>query len=86
MSGTFSAGGVLYDGESDSAPMPVDSSNIAMAATGVAVDLQANGTASLWEGNAVIGNFSPSVSNAGEATATVDGEFTGAITITWAES
>jgi hypothetical protein len=86
MSGTFSAGGVLYDGEGNSAPMPVDGSDIAMAAAGVDVDLQANGTASLWEGSAVISNFSPTVTNAGEATATVDGEFTGAITITWAES
>ena len=86
MSGTFSAGGVLYDGEANSAPMPVSGSDIAMAAAGVDVDLQANGTASLWEGSAVIANFSPTVTNAGEATATLDGEFTGAITITWAES
>ena len=86
MSGTFSAGGVLYDGESNSAPMPASTGDIAMAAAGVDVDLQANGTASLWEGSAVISNFSPTVTNAGEATATVDGEFTGAITITWAES
>jgi len=34
----------------------------------------------------VIANFSPTVTNAGEATATLDGEFTGAITITWAEA
>jgi hypothetical protein len=86
MSGTFSAGGVLQDDASTTTPMPADSGNIDLAATGVAVDLQANSTASLWEGNAVIANFSPSVSNAGEATATVDGEFTGAITITWDES
>jgi hypothetical protein len=86
MSGTFSAGGVLQDDASTTIPMPADTGDIAMAATGVDVDLQANGSSSLWEGSAVIANFSPSVSNAGEATATVDGEFTGAISITWDES
>jgi hypothetical protein len=86
MSGTFSAGGVLQDGASPNIPMPASAGDIAMAATGVDVDLQANSTSSLWEGSAVIANFSPTVTNAGEATATLDGEFTGAITITWAES
>jgi len=86
MSGTFSAGGVLQDGASPNTPMPASAGDIAMAATGVAVDLQANSTSSLWEGSAVIANFSPTVTNAGEATATLDGEFTGAITITWAEA
>ena len=88
MSGTFSAGGVLEDGGSGGSadPMPDSAGDIALAATGVAVDLQANSTSSLWEGSAVIANFSPTVTNAGEATATLDGEFTGAITITWAEA
>jgi hypothetical protein len=86
MSGTFSAGGVLQDGASPNTPMPASAGDIAMAATGVDVDLQANSTSSLWEGSAVIANFSPTVTNAGEATATLDGEFTGAITITWAEA
>lgn len=86
MSGTFSAGGVLQDDASTTAPMPDSAGDIALGATGVDVDLQANGSSSLWEGSAVIANFSPSVTNAGEATATLDGEFTGAITITWDET
>jgi hypothetical protein len=87
MSGTFSAGGVMQSNASTTTPIPIDTAKINLAPEGVAVVLTADSTnTSTWSGTAVISNFAPSVTNAGESTATIDGEFTGDIAITWDET
>jgi len=87
MSGTFSAGGVMQNNTGTTTPIPISGANINLAPEGVTVNLIADSTnTSKWSGTAVISNFSPSVTNAGESTATIDGEFTGDIAITWDES
>jgi hypothetical protein len=87
MSGTFSAGGVMQNNAGSTSPIPIDTAKINLAPAGVAVVLTADSTnTSTWSGTAVISNFAPSVTNAGESTATIDGEFTGDIAITWDES
>ena len=86
MSGTFSASGLMQK-DVDGEPMPTPGGSIAMARDGVAVELKAaTGTDCMWSGNAVIGSVSPTSTMNGEASCSVDGEFTGAITLTWDES
>lgn len=99
MSGTFSASGTLFSNEANSSPVPhagdpslnpvdqaiaLGSSAVAFAA--YAGDLPSVPNDSLWTGNLVVSSFASSVSNAGEATATIDGETSGDISINWDES
>jgi hypothetical protein len=86
MSGTFSASGIMQK-DVDGEPMPTPGGNIAMASSGVNVDLKAaTGSDCMWSGSAVIGNVSPTSTMGGDASCSVDGEFDGAITLTWDES
>lgn len=90
MSGTFSASGLMQkdvDGEPMPPAVPGTGSDIAMARTGVAVELKAATSDNcMWSGNAVIGSVSPTSTMNGEASCSVDGEFTGAISLAWDES
>jgi hypothetical protein len=99
MSGTFSASGTLFANESNSSPVPhagdpslnpvgqaIALSSSAVAFTAYAGDFASVSNDSLWSGNLVVSSFVPSVSNAGEATATIDGETSGDISINWDES
>ena len=99
MSGTFSASGTLFADEAFSSPVPhagdpsqnpVDQ-NISLSSSAVSFAAYAGDFASvtndsLWSGNLVVTSFAPSVSNAGESTATIDGETSGDIAINWDES
>jgi hypothetical protein len=90
MSGTFSASGVMKDNASTTIPMPKDGGGLlAFDPAGEAVTLQTGSTTktnSQWSGTAIIGNVSPTSTQGGDASISVDGEFTGNITITWDES
>ena len=98
MSGTFTATGVIQDGDSNTSPMPhADdpaapiSSDIAISAAGTAfIGYAADRTApagdSLWSCAVVIASAAPTSSNAGESTMTITGETTGDISITWEET
>ena len=97
MSGTFSATGVLQDNGSNTSPMPhandpsePSDANIALSAAGTAFigyasDRTGSGDDSLWSCGVVISSVSPTSTNAGEATMSIDGETTGGISITWEE-
>jgi hypothetical protein len=89
MSGTFSASGLMQR-DVDGEPMPGASTSgaaIAMARTGVNVELKAADTTDcMWSGSAVIGSVSPTSTMNGEASCSVDGEFTGTISLAWDES
>ena len=91
MSGTFSASGVMQDNAATARPMPVAANPgaIAFKPEGEAVELQTGSQTSnlsMWTGTAVIGNVAPTSTMGGEAGISVDGEFTGTITLTWDET
>jgi len=99
MSGTFSASGTLFSNEVNSSPVPhagdpslnpvsqaIALSSSAVAFAAYAADFDSVSNDSLWSGNLVVASFAPSVNNAGESTATIDGETSGDITINWDES
>jgi hypothetical protein len=85
MSGTFSASGIM-EKDVDAEPMPF-SGSIVMGSGGVNVELKAASASDcMWSGSAVIGNVSPTSTMAGDASCSVDGEFDGAISLTWDEA
>jgi len=89
MYGTFSASGIMQDNASTTEPMPTSTDVLAFDKAGEAVELQTGSTTknlSMWSGTAVIGNVSPTSSQGGDASISLDGEFTGNITLTWDES
>ena len=97
MSGTISATGVLQDNVSGASPMPhaddpsePTDANIALSASGTAFigyasDRTGSVDDSLWSCAVVISSVSPTSTNAGEATMSIEGETTGDISITWEE-
>ena len=89
MSGTFSASGIMQDNASSTEPMPTSTDVLNFNAAGEAVTLQTGSTTktlSQWSGTAVLGNVSPTSTQGGDASISVDGEFTGDITLTWDET
>jgi hypothetical protein len=89
MSGTFSASGIMQDNAGTTEPMPTSTDVLNFSKAGEAVTLQTGSTTktlSQWSGTAVIGNVSPTSTQGGDASISVDGEFTGDITLTWDES
>jgi hypothetical protein len=89
MSGTFSASGIMQDNASTTEPMPTSTDVLAFNPAGEAVTLQTGSTTktlSQWSGTAVLGNVSPTSTQGGDASISVDGEFTGDITLTWDET
>ena len=69
--------------------MPTSTDVLNFSKAGEAVTLQTGSTTktlSQWSGTAVIGNVSPTSTQGGDASISVDGEFTGDITLTWDES
>ena len=89
MSGTFSASGLMQDNDSTTEPMPTSTDILAFNKAGEDVELQTGSTTknlSMWTFKAVIGNVSPTSTQGGDASISVDGESTGDITLTWDET
>lgn len=89
MSGTFSASGLMQDNDGTTEPMPTSTDILAFNTVGEDVTLQTGSTTktlSQWSGKAVIGNVSPTSTQGGDASISVDGEFTGDITLAWDET
>ena len=89
MSGTFSASGLMQDNDGTTEPMPTSTDILAFNTVGEDVTLQTGSTTktlSQWSFKAVIGNVSPTSTQGGDASISVDGESTGDITLTWDET